>query len=214
LTEKNIYYFDKCSRGDPQITAKTLELARKRAGELHIKDIIVNSSFGYTIFEALKYYKDFNLVMVGSSYGQGVEPGKHKISEVDQRKLREAGVKLVIGSHPLSGISRSIGRMWAGIGPEMLVANTLRLFSEGVKVCVESTIIAADAGAIQVDREIIAIAGTSRGADTALVIKPTHLENFFNEPLKILEIICKPRERDLPLWGTKSPALVFPKGRW
>jgi len=72
-----------------------------------------------------------------------------------------------------------------------IIAETLRLFSEGVKVCVEITVMAADAGLIPVDRDVIAIAGTSRGADTALLIKPSHSNDFFN--LTIREVIAKPR---------------------
>jgi len=50
---------------------------------------------------------------------------------------------------------------------------------------------ASDAGLIPVDRDVIAIAGTSSGADTALVIRPANSSNFFD--LKIKEIIAKPR---------------------
>jgi len=42
-----------------------------------------------------------------------------------------------------------------------------------------------------VDREAIAVGGTGRGADTALVIKPATASRFFN--LEIREIIAKPR---------------------
>jgi hypothetical protein len=63
---------------------------------------------------------------------------------------------------------------------------------EGTKVCVEVTLMAADAGLIPVDRDIIAIGGTGRGADTALRICPANSAKFFD--LKIREIIAKPRD--------------------
>ncbi|KYH36778.1 MAG: hypothetical protein AYL29_011490 [Candidatus Bathyarchaeota archaeon B24] len=50
---------------------------------------------------------------------------------------------------------------------------------------------AADAGLIPVDREVIAIAGTEEGADTAIVVKPSYSRKF--RSLKIREIICMPR---------------------
>jgi hypothetical protein len=50
---------------------------------------------------------------------------------------------------------------------------------------------AADAGLIPVDRDVIAIAGTGRGADTALRIQPANTGKFFD--LKIKEAIAKPR---------------------
>jgi hypothetical protein len=73
-----------------------------------------------------------------------------------------------------------------------LIAHALRRLGEGTKVCVEITMMAADAGLIPVDKDIIAIAGSGRGADTALLIKPANASRFFD--LKIREIIAKPRE--------------------
>jgi hypothetical protein len=61
---------------------------------------------------------------------------------------------------------------------------------EGTKVCVEITLMAADAGLIPVDGDVVAIAGTGRGADTALRIQPVNTSRFFD--LKIREIIAKP----------------------
>jgi hypothetical protein len=75
--------------------------------------------------------------------------------------------------------------------PLELLVHTLRLFGEGTKVCIEITVMAADAGLIQVDEEIMAIGGTGRGADTAMVLKPATASPFFN--LKIREILAKPR---------------------
>jgi hypothetical protein len=49
---------------------------------------------------------------------------------------------------------------------------------------------AADAGLIPVDRDIVAIAGTGKGADTALRIRPANSAKFFD--LKIIEVIAKP----------------------
>jgi hypothetical protein len=78
------------------------------------------------------------------------------------------------------------------IQPLELMANTLRLMGEGTKVCVEITLMAADAGLIPIDKNIVAIAGTSQGADTALLIKPANAARFFD--LKIREVIAKPRD--------------------
>lgn len=63
---------------------------------------------------------------------------------------------------------------------------------EGTKVCVEITLMAADAGLIPADEDVVAIAGTGNGADTALRIKPANTARFFD--LKIKEVIAKPRE--------------------
>jgi hypothetical protein len=50
---------------------------------------------------------------------------------------------------------------------------------------------AADGGLLPTDSEVIAIGGTGNGVDTALVLKPAHMRNFFD--LRINEIIAMPR---------------------
>ena len=50
---------------------------------------------------------------------------------------------------------------------------------------------AADAGLVAADRDLVAVAGTGKGADTALLIRPANTKTFFN--LKIKEVIAKPQ---------------------
>jgi len=64
------------------------------------------------------------------------------------------------------------------------------LTCEGMKVVCEITLMAADAGLIRVGEPAIAIAGTGRGADTAIVVKPANAQAFFD--MRVMEILCKP----------------------
>ncbi len=59
-----------------------------------------------------------------------------------------------------------------------------------LKVCVEILAMAADAGAIPVNKNVIAVAGTRWGADSAFVIKPAHTTDIWD--IRIVEILCKP----------------------
>jgi len=52
---------------------------------------------------------------------------------------------------------------------------------------------AADAGLIPINKNVVCVAGTGHGADTAIVVKPAHSSNFFD--LKIAEIIAMPMKR-------------------
>jgi hypothetical protein len=70
------------------------------------------------------------------------------------------------------------------------MAQTLRMLGQGFKVCVEISGMALDAGLIPYGEEIVAIGGSAKGADTAVVITPAHSNRFFDT--KINEIICKP----------------------
>jgi hypothetical protein len=75
------------------------------------------------------------------------------------------------------------------------MAYTLRIFGEGTKVACEIALMAADAGLVRTDEPVIAVAGTGRGADIALILRPANAQTSFD--MRIMEILCKPR-LDLP----------------
>jgi hypothetical protein len=64
------------------------------------------------------------------------------------------------------------------------------MMGQGTKVCVEIVAMACDAGLVQSDQPVLAVAGTGRGADTILLIRSANSRRFFD--LKILEVIAKP----------------------
>jgi len=183
----DVIYFD-----EPGIqnTEETLKHAYKRAQELGVRDIVVASTTGETGLKACQIFKGFNVVVVRHHTGSRM-PGVQEMKRELEEEILKMGGKILTASHAFSGVERSIRNKLGTIGMLTIIAETLRLFSEGVKVCVEITVMAADAGLIPVDRDVIAIAGTSRGADTALLIKPSHSNDFFN--LTIREVIAKPR---------------------
>jgi hypothetical protein len=64
-------------------------------------------------------------------------------------------------------------------------------FSQGVKVCIEISATICDAGLIpDLERDIFAVGGTGRGADTVCLIKPAPTSDFKN--LRVKAILAKP----------------------
>jgi hypothetical protein len=180
-------YFDKPGR---QNTERTLELAAARARELGIGEAVLATSTGETALKALEIMAGIRLVAV--TYHCGFkEPFQQVLPTAQRSDLNSRGVTLVTASHALSGLERSVASRHSGVYPVLLMADTLKLFGQGTKVAVEIAVMAADAGALS-GGDIISIGGSGRGADTALVLKPAHQNNFFE--LRIREIICKPRD--------------------
>lgn len=183
-----VVYWD--SKG-PQNTEATVNLALKRAAERGIKYIVVASSTGRTAEQVLEKNKTFHLVCV--TYHAGFkEPGKITLAPEIKSKLEDAGVRVLITTHLLAGVDRACRFQFGGIYPAEIIANALRILGQGLKVCVEISCMALDAGLIPYGEEIVAIGGSGRGADTAVVIVPAHANKFFET--KVKEIICKPRE--------------------
>ncbi len=187
--EMNITYFQKPGKNDTDIT---LKLALQRAKELKIKDIVVASSKGYTAKQIAKMdIKGLNVVCV--THHAGFEKsGQFELNDETKKLLELKGVKVFRGTHYFSGVARAMRMEFGGVYTSEIAANVLRTFGEGMKVCVEIAIMALDAGLIPFGKEIIAIAGTGYGADTAVVIYPAYGRKFFDT--QIAEIICKPRQ--------------------
>jgi len=191
--EKPIVYFE---RAGVQNTEETLKLAVERAQELNIKDIVVASSYGDTARKLLDLLEEKNLHLnvVVVTYHQGFhQVDTLTMSEETMEELKRRGAKIFIGPHALSGVERAISNRFGGAYPVEIIAHTLRTFGHGLKVCYEITLMAADGGLIKTKREVVAIGGRSRGADTAVVIKPANLKNFFD--IEVKEIICIPRDK-------------------
>ena len=88
-------------------------------------------------------------------------------------------------------MDRAIRNKFGGVYPAEIMAQTLRIFGQGLKVCVEVASMALDAGLIPHGADVVAVGGSAAGADTAVVILPAHSNQFFDT--RVREIICKPR---------------------
>lgn len=182
-------YFENAGK---QNTDETIRLAIKRAEELGIKDLVVASCEGHTIKKILDYNNNFNLICVTHHVGFAA-PGEDEMSAEIRESLIAQGVKVLTTTHLFAGLDRAVRNQFGGVYPAEIMAQTLRIFGQGVKVAVEVASMALDAGLIPYDKEIISIGGSARGADGAIVIKPAHSNHFFQTEVK--EIICMPRNK-------------------
>ena len=188
--KKTIVYFEKAG---PENTSETLKLAKERADELGIKDIVIASSHGGTALKATDFFdlKENNVVAV--TICESFKDLGWTMKPEEREKLESKGIRVLTCIHALGdNVGSAFTEKHGGITPERVVRETLYRFCQGMKVAVEIVLMAADAGLIPVDREVIAIAGTDEGADTAIVVQPTYPRKFHE--LKIKEIIAKPRE--------------------
>ncbi len=203
MAERRVIFFEKPG---PQNTEETIRAAKRRADELGISHVVVASASGDTALKVAEAFKGSSAKVVAVTYHAGfAEMSIDRAKELgidpsllvtgmkpeNVKALHERGVRIVQGSHALSGVGRSISKKFGGITPVEVIAATLRLICQGVKVGVEVAVIAADADAIPTDKEVLAITGDIKGADTAVILKPAHMNNFFD--LEVREIIAMPR---------------------
>lgn len=186
MEAKTVYF----ERPGAENTAEVLRIVGQRAKELNIKTVTVASTQGDTAVQAVAALKDLKVVVVSHSHGFR-EPNVNSFTEKNRKSVEEGGGVICTGTHLFAGISRAVRNKFNTYLIGDLTASTLKVFGEGMKVVVEIALMAADAGLVRTDEEIISIGGTGRGADTAVVLTPVNSQNFFD--LKVKEILCKPR---------------------
>ena len=158
-------------------------VACAKAKELDAR-LVVASTGGETALLALR-----ELRRLGVEGGLVVEGG-NKMDQQTRRELEAAGVPIVFATHVLSGVERSLSNKFTGVYPAEVIAHTLRMFGQGVKVCVECAVMALDAGLLPYGKPVVCLGGTGRGADTACLITPAHGNDVLST--KVHEIYCKP----------------------
>ncbi len=173
-----------------QNTETVLRIVKDYAEKKAVKDILIASTTGETGVLASKLLGNLNLVVVTHHTGF-LQPDMQELKEENRQQILAAGAKILTATHALSGAERAIRKRFSTVEPLEIIANTLRLFGEGTKVCVEIALMAADAGLTPTERDVVAVAGSHRGADTALLIRPATSSRFFD--LEVKEIIAKPR---------------------
>ncbi|MCW3998114.1 MAG: hypothetical protein NWF10_06045 [Candidatus Bathyarchaeota archaeon] len=187
---KAITYFEKT---DTSNTEETIKLAYARAIELGIRDIVVASAHGSTALKASEIFDTAKFNIVTVTICEGFKDEGWTMTEKERAELLTKGVRIFTGTHALGDdVNSAFTEKHGGKSSNEIVAQTLYRFCQGMKVCVEIVLMVADTGLIPVDKEVIAIAGTDEGADTAIVVKPSYPRKFLE--LKIKEIIAKPRE--------------------
>lgn len=117
------------------------------------------------------------------------------LDEAVRKQLSRWGVPVVQATDISASVESSMTGDLAVSTPKTVMKETLFLLCAGLKVAVFTTMAAADAGLVPVDREVVAFGGTEQGLDTAVVIKPSYSDSAFDprHGLEIREIVCKPR---------------------
>jgi hypothetical protein len=174
----------------PGTSAAVARLAVDAARERRIEHLVVATCTGRTVRHLLPWATEFRLVAVTHAFGFGA-PGANEMTADTRVELEAAGCRLVTATHVLSGAERGLSTRFGGAYPVEIIAHTLRMFGQGVKVGVEIAVMALDAGAIPHGRDVLAIGGTGEGADTAIVVRPAHANTILDT--RVVEILCAPR---------------------
>ena len=175
-------------------TEKTIELSRLRAEELGIGKMVVASETGLSALKVLDVFPDLEVIVVSSAAGTCVEGsviGDLRIGITDDtilKELRERGARVVRGTDPFWNLAVHTDL----IDTARLGMMYFKVLCGGLHVCISAILEATDAGYLSQGDEVVAMAGSFVGLDTAIVAAASNSVNFFRA-FEVREVICKPR---------------------
>jgi len=180
-------YFD---QPGPQNTRQALEVAHQRARQLGLDTALVATTTGETGALVAATFLEMTVVAVTHSTGfRG--PNVQELLPEHRAHIEAHGGTVLTCQHAFGGVNRAVRKAMGTYLTDEIIAATLRTFGQGMKVCLEIALMAADAGLVRVGEPCISIGGTGRGADTAVVLSPANAQSFFD--LRVLEVLAKPR---------------------
>ncbi len=176
-----IIYFDSVKVDNTEATFQAVE---HRLVDTGINKVVLASTTGATAIKAMNFFKDKGVKLV-------IIPHQYDFSRIDNpfplalaEEIRQAGHEVHFGT-----MLFHTDKLFGSNVPS-IIADFLRCFCEGIKVCYEIVMMASDAGLLNSGEKVIAIAGTGKGSDTALVMQAASSRNL--RKLKINELLCKP----------------------
>lgn len=193
--EGRTFYF---KRPGVKQTDAVLTVVRERMAQLGLQKLVVASTRGYTGARAVELLRpDYEVIVVVENTGYR-DSRVLVLEEENRRLIEEKGGITVATDHTFGGIGRAVRNRLGTVQAEDILAHTLYIFGQGMKVAIEVVVMAADVGLVSPNEAVVGVGGTSRGCDTAVVVQPACAQNFFD--LRVLEVICMPSPRH-PRWG-------------
>ena len=198
-TERVDVYFDEPG---PQNTEDVIETVAKRIESTGIGYVVVASHSGVTALkfaETLKNNRVKAKILCVTSGPARKRKGKDwpSISQEMRKKLIDSDVVIVeralnVFEEPIVEDSR-----WPSLTPGHIMREVFYTLGQGFKVAVEVALMSVVSGYLDSKQEVIAVGGTGKGCDTAIIMKTIFPQAFFsndpNDRLQIREVIAMPR---------------------
>jgi len=160
--QKITVYF---SKPGPNNTTECLKIVKNAIKDFNYRHAVVASTTGRTgeLFASSFDGEHINLVIVTHSHGFK-EPNTSELPAKIKEKIIASGAKIFTGTMITHSLETALAKKFSGVYPTLLVAQSLRRFGEGAKVCCEIVMMAADAGLIPEGEDVIS--GAGKGHET------------------------------------------------
>jgi len=179
--ESRVVYFEQVRVENTEVT---FGLVKERLRTSGIKKLVLASTTGATARKALEFFKEMDVKLIVVPHQFDFHRDTNPFPQELITALRESGHEVHFGT-----MLFHTDDLYGSTSPTVM-ANLLRCFSQGTKVCFEIVLMATDAGLLAKEEKVIAVAGTGRGSDTAWVMQASSSQNV--KKLRVHELLCKP----------------------
>ncbi|RJP20063.1 MAG: hypothetical protein C4520_11855 [Candidatus Abyssobacteria bacterium SURF_5] len=187
--QRVVDYFEKPG---PQNTPRCIEIAARAVAD-GWKHVIVATTTGETGAAVAEALAGTGADVVAVTHSAGFRaPGELELTPANRDRMLSAGARIYTGTILTHSLETALAAQFQGIYPTTLIALSLRRLGQGIKVVCEIVMEACDAALVSEGQEVLAIAGTGRGADTVAILRSAASKRFLE--LRVLEILAKPRE--------------------
>jgi len=179
--KEQITYFEQTGKEN---TDEVLALVKQKAKARGVSKIVLASTTGYTARKALDLFAEDDVQLIVIPHQLGFDKPESKFPRDLISILEEKGHKVYFSTMLFHTDA------FYGTGAPTALANLLRCFCQGMKVCFEMAFMAADGGCVGAGEKVMIVAGTGAGADTA--VYATASTTQAPREFKVHEILCMP----------------------
>lgn len=188
MIKRQVYYFDEPGEENTQLVIEAVSQRLEVGG---IRMVIVASTSGETAVEFARSLKGKAELICVSEAPYRREWGEEWpcLKQEFRQELERLGVTIIDKVPYVFHSSVLEAARWSNASPERLVKETLYSFGQGMKVAVEVTVTGVSCGYVPPYEDVIGVGGSSKGADTAIILRATYPASLFDkDPAKRLEI--------------------------
>ncbi len=191
----------------PENTGEVIESVIERLQDTDIQTLVVASSTGEMAIRMAQRLQETDLpvriiAVCDPPWAIGKVPKAGRISDDNKARLMAMGAE-VVDTVPYASRAYSTGasnNVYEALDLLVVVFDAFRMVGgNGLKVAIEVALMATNAGRIQPGQEVISVAGTGNGLDTAVVVKAAYSIDIFStdpsERPEVREILAIPREK-------------------
>ena len=198
VIKRQVYYFDEPGEENTQLVIEAVSQRLEFGG---ITTVIVASTSGETAVAFARILKGKAELICVSEAPYRREWGDEWpcLKQEFRQELEELGATIIDKVPYVFHNSVLEAARWPDSFPERLVKETLYSFGQGMKVAVEVTLTGVSCGYVSPYEDVIGVGGSSKGADTAIVLRATYPASLFGKDpakrLEIREIIAMPTSK-------------------